>query len=931
MAGPTTAGRRDVLLLERLDRYEPGFLGRPEHSDLVPLDISTPLKSSLFDAGFVATQKEGFFKLPALEPTGQSVDHEESTVDTQTTDDVTAETDPESDFWIDLDALAQKAPALPTWESFIKGTPASPQLPLLTEAGAAAYDALLSWPVDPLGLKNTDVPVVESGAYFASLLALALGRESLLFFKDDGGKSFKPALSNMRISGHSVNVLQGIEKQCLTCGTRLLELRGFVQNTYSKNASRCGVALASALDEILQAIESNTVAHGSNPRSLLQLQAIIKGISAVLAPFHRLTSKLRPNTSDEEILSLVFDQASSLENSETWLCEIMQEVLRRVSRPWTEFLEEWIGTKREEGIPFNKSSIGQRKGFVKVEPEFYTDDFGEQIEEIDFRLDQTRLPHFMPDDVAQTVFETGRNLRFIRASHPDHPLAQPDVVESGSPPPLHWLYDWDAILRLESRVADYRDRLLDSIDECRADNPSSKAAAVPVGTVGRPAPSLFTLDEEHMEAHIQASIDHFNGPMLIQEQESSLGRIIRQRLGSRSQLDDLVPRTQPHWSLLSALSFGGIVSAQAQVVNREALRLLFRSHDLRGHLKLQRDFHLFGNGMFSSRLAHALFDPDLERADRQAGVARQGGIMGLRLGGRDTWPPASSELRLALMGVLSETYETQNRPGGSSDLPGDLSFAVRDLPEEEIDKCMNPDSLEALDFLRLSYKAPPELSFILTPTILMQYDRIFRLLLRVLRMHYVVDQLWRDVMTRGDEASNVSYRFVREARHFVSSVASYFLDIGVALPWQVFEDKLDKIQASLDTRIAEKLESPRQLREFHAQVLNAIMLALFLRKRQQPVLKLLEEVFAIVLEYAKSARLRKPGTEEDADNDASKLYGRFKKKLQVFLTVCRGLTEKARIGGTREDKGLGLDGIGDESMVSRLLVKLDPNGYYSKH
>jgi hypothetical protein len=253
------------------------------------------------------------------------------------------------------------------------------------------------------------------------------------------------------------------------------------------------------------------------------------------------------------------------------------------------------------------------------------------------------------------------------------------------------------------------------------------------------------------------------------------------------------------------------------------------------------------------------------------------------------------------------------------------------LSEEEIGKCVDPDSLEALDFLRLSYKAPPELSFILTPTILMQYDRIFKLLLRVLRMLYVVDQLWRDVTTRGDEVSNVSYRFVREARHFVSSVASYFLDIGVALPWQVFEDKLDKIQASLDTRIAEKLESPEQLREFHTQVLHAIMLALFLRKRQQPVFKLLEEVFSIVLEYAKSARLRKSGTEEDADNDASKFYGRFKKKLQVFLTVCRGLAEKARIGVTKEEKRLGLDGIGDESMVSRLLVKLDPNGYYSKH
>lgn len=800
----------------------------------------------------------------------------------------------------------------------------------------------MSWTVDPLELKNTDVPVVEENAYFASLLALALGRESVLYFKDENTRSFRPALSKMRISGHSADVLQGLERQCLACGTNLLELREFVRKTYSKNSSRCGISLASALDQVLQAVEQNTVAHGPKPRSLLQLQAIIKGISAVLTPFQRLTSKVRPNTPDEETISVVFDQASSLEHSEEWLREIMQEVLRRVSRPWTEFLEEWIGTRREEDTPFTKSSVGESKGFVKVEAEVYMDDFGAEAEEVDFRLDRSKMPHFMPDDVAQTAFETGRNLRFIRNAHPEHPLAQPDVVGTTKPPQADWLYDWDSILQLERRVADYQERLLDSIDECRGSNhPSTKSVASRLEQPLQPSLDLFTFDAHRMEAHILASIDQFNAPVFNSKSENPLDRVVQQRLGLRSQHNAIAPNTQPHWSLLPVLSFAGIIAAQAQVVNRETLRLLFRSHDLRGHLKLQRDFQLFGNGVFSSRLSHALFDPDLERADRQAGVARQGGVMGLRLGERDTWPPASSELRLALMGVLAETYSsTQSQPSGTSrfasrdtsDLPGDLSFAVRDLSEEEIDKCMNPDSLEALDFLRLSYQAPSELSFILTPMILMQYDRIFKLLLRVLRMVYVVDQLWRDIISRPDEADEVSYRFVREARHFVSSIASYFLDIGIALPWAAFEEKLDQIQASLGNRVAEKLESPEQLREFHSNVLHAIMVALFLRKRQQPVLKLLEEVFTIILQYAKAIRLRNAEVDRSGGEFPTQLYGRFKKKVQVFLAVCRALTEKSRTGTKRDqNKGFGVDGIGDESIVSQLLLKLDINEYYSKH
>ena len=901
------------------------------------------LKPSVFDLGPIATQQDGFFKLPPLGPIGdgEPVDPE-TTEDKQTTAEITVETDPESDIWIGLDQPAKTTPSLRTWESFIKGTPANSHPLFLSEAGPSAYDALLSWAVDPLELKNTDVPVVEESAYVASLLALALGRESVLYFKDDNTRSFRPALSRMRISGHSDDVLQGLEKQCLACGTSLFELREFVRKTYSKNASRCGVALASVLDQVLQAVEKNTVVHGLKPRSLLQLQTIIKGVSAVLTPFQRLSSKIHPNTPDEETVSLVFHQASSLEHSEEWLREMMQEVLRRVSQPWTEFLEEWIGTRREEGIPFTKSSVGESKGFVKVEAEIYMDDFGQEVEEVDFRLDRSKMPHFVPDDVARTAFETGRNLRFIRTSHPEHPLSQPDVVDTSKPPQADWLYDWDSVLQLERRVADYRERLLDSIGECRGRvHSSTKNVASGLEQPLRPSLDLFTFDEHRMEEHILASINQLNAPVLQSEAESSLDAIIRRRLGSGSQIDAISPNTQPHWSLLPVLSFAGIIATQAQVVNREALRLLFRNHDLRGHLKLQRDFQLFGNGVFSNCLSHALFDPELERADRQAGVARQGGVMGLRLGGRDTWPPASSELRLALMGVLAETYSsTRSSPSATSrfvsrdasDLPGDLSFAVRDLSEEEIDKCMNPDSLEALDFLRLSYQAPPELSFILTPMILMQYDRIFKLLLRVLRLVYIVNQLWRDVIILTNETDGFSYRFVREARHFVSSIASYFLDIGIALPWQTFEEKLDEIQASLDNRVPEKLESPEQLRKFHSNVLHAIMAALFLRKRQQPVLKLLEQVFTIILEYAKATRLRNPEVDGSGEEFSTQLYTRLKKKVQVFLTVCRGLTEKSRMGNkTDENKGLGVDGIGDESMISQLLLKLDMNEYYAKH
>ncbi|KAM4056799.1 spindle pole body component [Hirsutella rhossiliensis] len=889
----------------------------------------------------VALQQEGFFKLPSLclvEPKQTVTQPEQQCASTASTS--SSSTEDAQDVWIDTAEPSDDKVSFRTWDAFKTTEFAVHQPMFVSEAGPAAYDALLRQAADPPELQNSDAAIVEARTYISCLLALALGRDSIFFKKDNKLQTFHPALPSFRISGYSRQVLEGIESQALRCGGSFLQLSAFVRSAYAKNSSRCEVALASSISHVLQAVEQRLAVDGIKPRSLLQLQASIRDVSTALAPPQRLVSRLRQEFSDEEILSLIFHMASSLDDGQGFVRVIVREMLRRVSAPWIELLEEWIGTKREEGIPLSKSCVGESRGFVKVEAETYVDDFGREVEDVDFRLDHTKVPDFMPSDVVESMFETGRNLRFIRSFHPNHPLAQQAVIESTQPPKAEWLYDWASILELERRTARYRDNLYEVLRASRRDSWSRTHG---IGAVA-PAPSstfqldFFGLDQHGMEEKMLASIKQLDQPMTGPKGEDSLSELLRERLFDMHGADMDRADATPHWSLLSVLSFGGIASAQAQIVNRESLRLLFDAHDIRGQLRLQRDFHLFGNGMFCSRLSHALFDPDLTSAERQAGIARQG-VMGLRLGGRDAWPPASSELRLVLMGVLTESHASRDSSSfslqtGDSSLPGDLSFAVRDLSTEEIDKCMNPDSLEALDFLRLSYKTPAELSGIITPIHLMHYDRIFKLLLRVLRMQYVTNQHCLSVKAQGDSwqcPNNASLRFNREAHHFVSSVASYFLDVGVAIPWQMFEQRMGQVRADLEDGSGDvstkKLQSPNELRELHSQVLDRIMFALFLRKRQQPVLKLLEELFSIVLRYAKHARLEALGrggeTEEKAD--AAELYAEFKKKMQVFLTVCRGVSEKGRAGSGKAYEELG---VGEDSLVAQLLMKLDMGHFY---
>lgn len=898
--------------------------------------------SALIAYDKVALQQEGFFKLPPLdlvEP--KQADTEPGQQHTSTCSASADSAEDAEDVWVDTEKPLDGKIGFRTWHSFKNREFASHQPMFVSEAGPAAYDALLRQSTDPPELRNSDAVVVETSPYISCLLALALGRDSIFFRKDAKLQTFNPALPRFRISGYSRQVLQGIESQALRCGTSFLQLGTFVRGAYAKNSSRCEVALASSISHVLQAVEQRLAVYGINPHSLLQLQASIREISTALAPLQRLVSRLRRDSSDEETLSLIFNMASSSDDGQGFVRVMVREMLRRVSAPWIELLEEWIGTKREEGIPLSKSRVGDGRGFVKVEAETYIDDFGREVEDVDFRLDHTKVPDFMASDVIESMFETGRNLRFIRAFHPNHPLAQHAAIESSQPPKADWLYDWASILELEGRIARYRDNISEAL---RASRRNAWSRTHDIGACASEASptfklDFFGLDQGGMEEQMLASIQQLDRPMTRPQGENSLDKILHEQLFHVHDVDMDQANATPHWLLLSVLSFGGIAAAQAQIVNRESLRLLLDAHDIRGQLRLQRDFHLFGNGMFCSRLSHALFDPDLTSAERQAGIARQG-IMGLRLGGRDAWPPASSELRLVLMGVLSESHASRDSssfggPGlqtGDSSLAGDLSFAVRDLSTEEIDKCMNPDSLEALDFLRLSYKTPPELSGIITPIHLMHYDRIFKLLLRVLRMQYVTNQQCLGIKAQAEgwqRPSDAALRFNREAHHFVSSVASYFVDAGVAIPWEKFEQSMDQVRADLEDDgedvAAKKLQSPDELRQLHTQVLDRIMFALFLRKRQQPVLKLLEELFGIVLRYARHTRLEALGRgDETGDEDAADLYAEFKKKMQVFVTVCRGLSEKGS-GNAQEELG-----VGEDSLVAQLLMKLDMGSFYAK-
>ncbi|TLD21162.1 hypothetical protein PspLS_09000 [Pyricularia sp. CBS 133598] len=877
---------------------------------------------------------DGIFKLPAsLDPLApQSIlSQPESASDPEEQSDIRSE-----DIWLPLSHELKDEPQLRTWEAFYSGdasTESSRNPVFISEAGPVVYDQLLSTgAISSLAPPGQDSTARDPSHLLSCLVSLALGRGSLLFSWDSQKRSFRQDLKDIRLSGYSTEALGGVTSVCMECGNNTRFLRNFIEKSYASHASPCRVALANFLDRLLCAVQSRLEARVHSFRSLIQMQAGVYPLRSTTRYFRRLISKVTRSTTDEKLLSLLFEAAHTAEYGDEFLRVITRDILQAVSRPWLEFAEEWIGLRPETGIPISKQ--GRGKGFVAVETHVYGANTEHELEDADYFLKEENVPSFFPDDVAKLLFETGKNLRFIWSYHNDHPLSRPQTVGESQAPGLDWMFGWEDITRLEVEVLAYEQRLSDTINQIRALSHEQPCTDIDVSLRSSSTTGLelncFGKSEEVMAERILASIAQLNEPAVLPPVVSGHTLNALESLFSGSLDGDpmSVGRLAPHWSLIPRLSFGPVIQAQARIVNTECMRLLFDAHNLRDHLDAQFEFHLFGSGIFCSRLSHALFDPELDTAERKRGVALSSGTMGLRLMGRDTWPPASSELRLALMGVLKESCD----PPGLHDLdhlPGDMSFSIRELSNEEMEKCMDPNSLEALDFLRLTYKPPAPLAPIITHAALDRYDRIFRLLLRVLRMLFVSNQLFRG--QAGQPSSDpVEHRFRFEARHFVSSIAAHFFGEGVAGPWRRFGEWLDQVEvtvcASGSNTDGHKIPAgdldvlgPEQIRKRHEELLGEIMSALLLRKHQEPVLKLLNDIFTLVLRFAAGDGRSSRGLDDGTHLDKTAVYWEFRRKVEVFLTVCKGLTEKSA------------DAKSKAGSIAQLELALDMSGFYSKH
>lgn len=871
-----------------------------------------------------------------------------------------------------------------TWDAFDGQRDEAPQTCYVSEGGPQLFDAAVADDTCPLQIDNEDAIVVSGSTYASSLLALGLGRDSVLFTWNEGTQEFDCTLKSVRTSGCTIELTHDVTALFLQCGNTTKALRSFADKTYLKHQSPVRIALADAVATVLSTLQSHLNIPPSSLQSILKLQSLFQPVSHLLTIIHSLILSISSSPNDEIILSHLFHFISQTSHRTDSTQTILLEILSRVSRPFLDFAGEWLGIQRETGVPLVKGSVG--KSFVKAEERLWIDEHGMEIRTPDFVLDEERVPSFIQDEDMQILFEAGRSLRLLREHQPEHPLARGDIVTAAAPPVLEWEFSWQKIEAIGVRARQYEEDLTAAIEKYSTSGGTPSPPRIQPPPEEKEELNLFGKPPSEMEAHLLASLNTLTTPPLTST--STLTALITTHLSpppptsSNLTLSTLTPLPLP-LPLTPHLSLAPLLTPLSTSLSTATLTLLLSSA-LPTHLSLHRSFSLLGSGVFASRLAHALFDPSLSSAERHRGVVREG-VMGLRLGSRgSSWPPGGSELRLVLAGVLSESYaaitpppRAGSRPSSSSaaavaaagaagggvyttptSLPGDLSFGVRHMTPPEIAACLDATSLSALDFLRLVYHPPAPLDAVITPESLHMYDRAFRALLRCLRVQFVMGELFRASKTWdgsgkkdggdggkvGRREARVAARFRNEAQHFVNAVCSHF-ESGVTASWSLIDNKMAQLARCLQ-RGGPGLaagEGVEGLRRYHERVLERMMGVLLLRGRQGVVRGVLEEVLGCVIKFGgwAAGSCTASGAGDDAESGGEgveELYKLFRSKVRVFITICRGMEEKkggvfgdgeGKRGGEGREGLFDLEEVGRGDVVGGLLGRLEGSGYYT--
>ena len=872
---------------------------------LSPLEKSlTPTSFSLdfFQGEKIQSLQEDLFFLNLDDISLQAIDSATSTASASVTESVQAQSDgaqletkEAENIWTLSDVvLGHHTDGLLSWDNFVGsyGTERSPAY--LSEAAGGIFELAIcrsSRKDDHFVMKHSDPEVFQF-----SLRELSLGRQSVFYGYDTTKMTFVARFEAHTIQDISADTLSSLEADFLQLGNNMRALYSFCRHRSTTSENPIRVALSAAIAVALHALENEMRLSSSRARSSLQLQEATRKPGIMLSSLRTLTEQCPKNAQD---IAPFIRLCATLCDRHQWLCEALHQVVARSASCQIDAIGCSVG------LGASPRSTGK------------------------LICDPISITKVLAEEATELLAESQEALALLRETCPDHKLlACSDAPQAN----LQWAYSWVAIAKLQTKAEEYEMGLKHAILHFKER---------PNPFLNKPAPEslhgssdvaeeqlhTWVITQRDLDLGISAGPEIVLANEVTSPQDKLFQAVSVAISGTREHTFDLQPDLEQSMSL----SLMPMLAAQHRLLAYSILSLLFEVHNVQAHFLIQYRFQLLGDGLFASRLSRALFDSSEVSAE---GKRRNGARTGLRLQSRGVWPPASSELRLVLLGILSESRVNRNvevqktskdfadRTAESISQHEYLSFAIRDLSDEDLEKCRDVDTVHALDFLALQYKTPTVLlEAVITPQSLKLYDAIFIHLLRVLRVKSATQELVRDVTaisrTRKSLVIVRTHKMRLELHHFIFNLADWVQNIVIAQKWAGFAATLGRIEMCLGVQDYDGVLKAGKglgfIRSLHERLIDDIAKTLFLKKKYQGVNATLERIFDLVLQLTKHIRMDSSSDAENENNTTiRRLYQSFRKEVKNFLVYLH-----SNLSGTQGE-------------INQLALRLNMFGYYTE-
>ncbi|GMK55327.1 hypothetical protein CspeluHIS016_0203830 [Cutaneotrichosporon spelunceum] len=551
-------------------------------------------------------------------------------------------------------------------------------------------------------------------------------------------------------------------------------------------------------------------------------------------------------------------------------------LLSHASKPFLDLLHQWIGLSDDSHVEKYEDPETQPWTDLGItrKPLPAADGYDVRWE---YTFSARRMPAFVPRDDRRTLFEAGRSLRMLReASKGLHPLCSTDWSIRAS-------WGWGRADELPNDLRSHTRRVQREIDYWRG--ATSRARTISASSVGSPhsrrrtlytptppssrgpsapsSPSKSTT-RERKDADLWAVFNLPPGGHMGSKNAASLWvpaplDELDAFVQRHSDPDEpLLPSDSPTLELYISTHLLAPLLGHAALISRSLVSLYIDDLHYLDHLDVLKAFWLGGDGGFSERVGAALFGKNQAGAGEALGLGRRartrvrlglsggdpsslqgawGVGLGLGLSDRTKWPPGGSELAYALRTALldDEIADLCHRGPVWENLEDRVSCAVRSLPDEAAGgqraRWLNPQTIEALDFLYLAYSPPAAIATLLPKNIMDKYQRVHNFLLRLSRVDAVLRLLYFSVLrptpppdglpvktgvdatynrmssqvglpprtkhgplAACSEAEKTALFLRYEMSWFVTSLSRYVLDTAIGQNWDVMRRRLDKLR-----------------------------------------------------------------------------------------------------------------------------------------